>query len=202
MAFPTTGVLDNFNRTDAATLGANWTADILAAGYGSWAVASNTADATGFDSNWWNVSSFGPDSEAFVTVVTAPTASLRLYINIQSAGSSGMDAYELSFGPTSAFILRMDNGTRTQLSSLGSGVANGDKVGLENIGDTLQAYKDTGSGWAAWGSAVAGGGSFGAGHIGIWAQNDNAAFLDDFGGGTVVTAGGVVVKQFAALGVG
>ena len=70
--FPTTPVLDNFNRANGA-IGANW------GGYASaFSIASNQLDVTagGFDTyTIWNATSFGADQEAYITFSQVDTDS-------------------------------------------------------------------------------------------------------------------------------
>jgi hypothetical protein len=100
MAFPTTSVLDNFNR---ATLGTNWTNDPFHGGATAFPIQGSVAvGGTGYSEEWWNVATYGPDCECYVTISTNPTSgtsgqgfwvTARLAQQESSAASTG-DGYQ------------------------------------------------------------------------------------------------------------
>jgi len=203
MAFPTTGILDNFNRGNSASLGSNHTeGDIISPD--NFKILSNVCENGGganlTASTRWNVETFGPDSETFCTMLTVPVFSgdrNSLAGRIVQPGA-GVDGYGLSVrkgvSDTEFRIQRIDDAVTTDL---GSGVvvtiADTDKVGLEIIGTTLKGYLDTGSGFVEKISRTDSNHSA-AGNIGLysWEQPSTGGIkmqLDDFGGGTVVVAG-------------
>jgi len=69
--FPSTGIIDNFNRADANSLGSNWSrgyGDLL----GVFGIQSNQADVysqvSGYTQGYWNQATYGPQAESFITV--------------------------------------------------------------------------------------------------------------------------------------
>src|SRR5688572_22948208 len=97
-SFPCTSLLDDFNRTnEGPPPSANWTTGVDGS-TGGFAVSSNTAVAQdgSFSSAYWNATTFGPDTEVYVTMVNTFGASCcgyRLYLRLASAGTSGVDGY-------------------------------------------------------------------------------------------------------------
>lgn len=187
-----TGTLDDFNRANSGTLGANWTADISAQGFSSWTIDTNRADASagGFDSNWWSASSFSTKQEVFCTLVTLPaTQEVRLLARILNPGGATVTAYELeidSLGGSN--IQRRDSDvSRTVIGFTTETYAAGDKAALVCNGTSIQAWRDSGAGWAMIGSATDATYS-GTSFIGIWNQNNTTLAIDDFGGGSAADA--------------
>lgn len=202
-----TAVLDSFTRADSGTLGANWTADISGQGFSSWTIASNTCDASagGFDSSYWNPSSFGPACEVFCTVTTLPaTQELRLLARINNPGGSTVTAYELevSVGGADTLLYRRDSDvTRVLMGTIGVSVAAGNKLALVCNGTSIQAYKDTGGGWVQIANETDASYS-NAGRIGIWNQNNTTLAIDEFGGGDIGGAVGGGAPRMLLLGAG
>lgn len=197
MAFPSTSILDDFNRANASTLGSNWSILKSYAGTGDLGIISNAAynPEPQFDTYvdmYYNVATYGPDCEVYLTEVTEPTADgLVLYLRIQEPTGS-YDGYGLGALANNDWeVRRIDNEVSTVLGATATqAIANGDKIGFEAIGDTLKGYIYTGGSWtevlsrtdAAYGSA---------GHLGFYATAEVVTWrYDDFGGGTVVLAGG------------
>ena len=204
MAFPTTSVLDQFNRADGA-LGAAWSGAIPQSGDPQPTILSNVVQ---FGSNhrsvWWNAGTFGPDSEVFGVVSTKPTNAagwLSLYARIQSPGSAAWDGYRLEFGPLSGTdeltVDRMINNASTTLATITQEINAGDQIGMEVTGTgatvTIRVYRHNGTSWAQIGSDVSDTDAnriTAAGYIGFGAfESTPAARFDDFGGGTVSVAG-------------
>jgi hypothetical protein len=204
VAFPTTGVLDDFNRADGA-VGSNWTADPNGSSWPTFNVSSNTLAGTGADS-WmtWNVADYGPDCEAYATVTTAPGAgkTFELDIGVLNSGSASIDGYAVDWKiDTNSFrIFRMDNGVYTQLSIFTSAIDVNDKAGFERDGSTLTVYKYVHGMWALAGASTSDATYSSAGKLQI-AISDTVGRLDDFGGGTTVVAS-VTLRMLASTGVG
>jgi hypothetical protein len=201
--FPTTGVLDNFNRASATAIGGNWTTGKVWNTTGDYGIVSDTLaynpDQYAWYNMYYNVSTYGADSEAYWTLSTntpdSTADAVGLDLRIANPGNS-FDGYEVDIDYTAATpvwgIFRVDNGTSTSLDSLQHDVANGDKMGAEIIGWDITGYHYTGGAWSAVLSEPDATHAYAnAGYIGIYmgAQTISQRF-DDFGGGTVVTAGG------------
>ncbi len=199
VAFPVTPVLDNFNRANAGTLGANWGDGIFGGlGFTGFDVASNAA--SNGDHAHWTAGAFGADQEAFVTIQSMAGSLVGLHLRGQSPGTAGGDAYEVVWRDdnTVEAVRVIDAYTvETALGSVDIGVApaSGRRFGARVTGIgatvTIDVYVDTGSGWSA--SPVAtftdtGGTRITAGgNVGMVAVSTSLVY-DDFGGGTVVDA--------------
>ena len=81
-----------------------------------------------------------------------------ILFRIQGEGGAGTwDGYRVNIGSTSADIDRADNGVFTNLISIASTWAVGDKVGVRMEGSTIQAWQmdvSVSSDWNLVGSAV------------------------------------------------
>jgi hypothetical protein len=201
MAFPTTGVIDSFNRADEDPLsdGGKWSIgpDDFG-GTNNLRVASNEClQGSATSSNGYrNDQDYGPDCEVYCTLATTlPTTALLLYARCVNIGSGTTDGYAVYFnfsGTDDALICRMDNDS---LVGLGSSIvppapyALGDKLGLECIGSTIAAYVFQSGAWSQLGTRTDSTYSA-AGKIGVRiADSGSNGRIDDFGGGTVAAAG-------------
>lgn len=200
MAFPTTSVLDNFNRADNADLGANWTTPVLS-GDSNIRITSNqagyhVADAA-FRDEYWNVETFGPDCETFCTVSDKQSTNDRLiwytFLRVVDPGLSTVDGYYfemvLRSGNDDGGIYRLDNGAFTQLgATITQEITQGDGLGLEAIGSTIQAYRRSAGSWSSLASRTDSTYTA-AGNVGIGVHGDDTGVvaIDDWGGGTVVS---------------
>ena len=196
MAFPTTGLLDNFNRADADSLGADW---MLSGLNYAWTrageIKSNQAgadDSGDSDSNdWYDASTFGPDCEIHYDVIGGDYFELEL--RLVTPATTGVDGYVVSVSrgatPDAWDFFRVDNGASTKLgATVSQNVANGDSIGAEMIGSTLTAYlKPSGGSWGAVGNR-SDGTHGGAGYLGTYLSPEATALIDNFSGGTVVAA--------------
>lgn len=201
MAFPTTAILDNFNRADQGPQpSASWTADIRGEGFAGFPIVSNQiVGAAGVEtSDWWNAASFTDDNEAYVTCTSAnpdvevwargtspgSTTSCRGYIAWCSPSDSTIKL--LAYGPGSA-------GGYTTISSVPGTIASGDKLGISCIGTTITVWKKTGAG--AWTSIISVTDTTYAHGTRVGLLSRTASTFDDFGGGTAS-----LVKTIAAAG--
>lgn len=208
MAFPTTSVLDDFNRADGDA-GANWTGDLIGASWPKPDVASNQLRAdvgNAFSSGWWNVATYGPDCEVYCTFATAPGNAVRLYARGSDFGTATYDGYEIECDNSSSYLQKVVNGTRTTIQSFGVLFASGDSVGMEVTGTsttTIRCYrKPSGGAWGQIGTDQTDASSplTAAGHLGIVFVNDSTARIDNFGGGTIVAA--ATTPKMMLMGVG
>lgn len=197
MAFPTTGVLDTFDRANGG-LGSNWSDEPFNDSVGgSFAIFSNRIDiATGvYCSAWYNAATYGPDTEVYIDVDVASNnftwLTLWLRISSPSASASTGDGYgvEISWDGNLAFY-RMDNGVSTDLGDQAvSALSDGDGFGASMIGSTLQAYRRQSGVWSTFGTPVVDSTYSAGGYLGISSYDAaGAAFYNNFGGGTVVPA--------------
>ena len=181
MAFPTTGILDNFNRAnEGPPPSASWTNV-----ENGLEVNSNTCkgDANNLG-NWsnWNVETFGPDCECYITLTNQSAE--NLYARLTSVNTWD-DGYSVTVFQNEVQIYRLDDGGRTQLgATIAQTSVSGDKLGMEIIGSSVTAYYDDGG--AGWGSiGVRSDGAYSnAGYLGVRVFDNDREF-DDFGGGTI-----------------
>ena len=192
MAFPTTGVLDTFDRANSGSLGANWNETLV----GSWSIASNLAApdsvAGGAAFAFWSAAAFTDDVEAYAIVSTKPPdgSSGYIFARLQQTGSlatlDGYDVHVVAASGTDTFeIQRLDNAVSTVLTSGSQELTNGNGVGIEIIGTTLRALINTGSGYTQVLSTTSSTYT-GSGNIGIGSTSTTTR-LNDFGGGVVNT---------------
>ena len=190
MTFPTTAVLDDFDRDDEGPPpSASWTSQ---AGEDGLLVLSD--QCAGEDSNndcfaWWNTE-YGSSSEVYVTLDTLPEDGLSaiLFARFDSQDTDG-SGYRLVYNrededsPDIFAVERIDAGDETELLSIEQDINTGDSIGLEIVGSTLTVYHKPGSGsWTSLGSATDSTYAD-AGYIGLM-LGGSAARGDDFGGGT------------------
>jgi hypothetical protein len=193
-AFPTTGILDNFNRANEDPLGnGNWTCP-LRSGDNNLRVLSNLValPSAGIQTGncYWSAADFGPDTEVFLTISTKPANSecLALVARISGAGSS-ISGYWGEFcssaGTDTWDLYRVDSGVFTHLGTQGTAeLTNGDKVGLEVIGNNIKLYYKPAAGSWTLKTSASDSTYPAAGKIGINIEQVTARG-DDFGGGTV-----------------
>jgi hypothetical protein len=202
MAFPTTSILDDFNRANGL-IGSNWSNDTFNYGATATAMTVNSNQATpenaSYGEVYWNPSTFGPDSEAYGTVAVLPHegGDMGLSICVQSPDTTGADGYRLIYkrlaGTDTVEIRRVDNGNNpgTLIGSIASQeIAAGDSLGLEKIGSAVKGYYKAAAG--SWTQIISGTDStYGTGFIGLYSfSTGQNGRWDNFGGGTVVAGGG------------
>jgi hypothetical protein len=200
VTFPTTAILDTFTRANVGPPpSSSWTTDVRGFGDAGMKVSSNTvisnavADAPA--STWWNVGTFGPSSESYMTLSTLITSGQKAgpMVRISGPGTANADGYAIhwvyaSGGTDGIEIMRMDNGVFTQLgATISQDLAVGDSLGLEAIGSAITAYRKPSAG--AWGSlgSRADATYSAAGFAGIYQESTAGAWVN-FGGGTVVAS--------------
>jgi hypothetical protein len=202
MAFPTTSVIDDFNRADVGPPpSANWAStQALDANTTAHRVVGNQClkSSGGWHSIWWQASTFGPDTEVFITVSTLPAVDgdeiVFLFARLQGPGATTADGYALYVGYSAASVetwafYRIDNGSQINIGSATStAVAAGDSIGFAVVGTQLQAWhKPSAGSWTQVGTVTDATYST-AGNIGFESQNGVSVF-DGFGGGTVLAPG-------------
>lgn len=200
-AFPTTAVLDNFNRANGG-LGANWSDDPLNANPSAFQIDTNVVKSPTYSEAWWNPATYGPGVECFATVAARGANTYGAYVGVlrdPNTASSTADGYQvgLIFGATDKFeVYRYDNAASTLIASadLPAQVVAGDKIGIEVTSTgTVRSHLYRAGAWSQITSTADGTYTFSTGNAVLeMAIFDGtfAARLDDFGGGTVVAASG------------
>jgi hypothetical protein len=151
-SFPQSDLLDNFNRANAGTLGANWTSNPAGIGEGSLSVAGNVAvsSAAGFRDNWWNADEFGPDVDvsAQITIGTPGadvSCGIVFYARLGNPGGGG-DGYYLAFSRNAdgnwAFLAASLPGFDILLNTSIPSLSSGDIIGVRLLGSTITAYRN------------------------------------------------------------
>ena len=195
MAFPTTSVLDNFDRSNGP-VGSNWTALFTGSGLEIFTNQIGNNGDTGAGEMYWNPITPGPDTEAYCTWATVASGSaIVLWARVGGSLPDTPNGYAaiITQGDTSVSINKVTAGS---LSSIGSATitapANGHKFGIEVTGSsttTVTVYQNTSGSWASKGSATDSSSPWtGAGRIGISVVSTSDR-VDDFGGGTISGAG-------------
>lgn len=203
MAFPTTSILDNFNRADGA-IGGSWTAPMWT-GDGTPQISTNqltgAANVGNYYDAYWNASSFGPDTEAYVTIATRGNAGNadELYIDVRGTPGT-VTSYQLDIAmgsPNDTWqVIKTVSGAGSTLGATytSQNISAGDSVGIEVTGSSTVTiniyYKPSGGSWTLLFSRTDSTSPItAAGRISIGVKN-NIYRLDDYGGGTIVAASG------------
>lgn len=190
-AFPTTSILDNFDRSNEdLDVSASWTqignADDLK-------VISNVVGCTatapyGYAGDYWDDATF-TDSEAFATISTLPATDGNVLVCLRTTATDLLtsDGYSIQYTVLTGAandelrLFRIDNGVGTQIGSTSTAdVAAGTQIGLSAIGSTITGYKD-GVEFASGTDTTYGG----AGYLSVLVK-DTTTRLNNFGGGTYI----------------
>lgn len=186
--FPTTPILDNFNRADGA-LGSNWDG----ASYGDpnlLTISSNavTSAALGFGAMCWVANKVGRDFEVYATVSTLPlaTKTVRVISSSSATASSGLTGYYLVVNPTSSTFQLGDAADGSNIgASISQAFVAGDSFGFSRCNGLINILYKSGAGsWTIIGTRSDSryGGLF---VIGLELE-DNVQRIDNFGGGILI----------------
>ena len=183
-SFPSTGIVDNFNRANGP-LGTNWSGNTT--GY---AIISNQLDVGATQDIYWNVSSFGANQEAFVTLSTIdPNATeIGLILKAQSNSGVGAGLMEVLYKPSGNYAQvwtyrNTSEGWKQRGTNIPVTFSAGDQFGAQAKANgqvdvyrngTLLATRDV----TAWSYYAA------SGYIGLFNIGASNAVLENFGGGT------------------
>ena len=202
MPFPTTGILDNFNRANEGPPPTGWTAWISP----GMLVSTNqmAPQDAGDNGAYWSTSMTGPDVEAWITIATqpgtaSPCASLVAARLDPAGGGSVGNCYAVQLnnlsGTDTVQIISVAASVNTVLATFNQEMGNGHKLGIQCIGSVIHAWADVGGGWIELGNVTdttwAGTGN--NNKIGVYNKGDAssaAARYDDFGGGVYVPPAG------------
>lgn len=140
--FPCNGVLDDFNRADEGPPPSiKYGNQLLAADGTGCTVVSNQADCGNTMAAWWNLATFGPNSEVRAKLVTAADSELFVRSNDEGTGSVDAITVYVNSTATSIEVWKVVSGAYTQLGGgIAQTVSNGDCLGLEVIGDNATVY--------------------------------------------------------------
>lgn len=202
-------VIDDYNRADAATLGANWSSEPLNNGAAMPAIVTNRAMSQGAFSSvaaWYNAATFGPDVEVAHTLPVAGSQYVYLFVRLTdpSASANTADGYALELVNTAMNIYRQDNAVGTALGAEQTVTfpSSGDRLGFEANGSTLQAHRHTGS-WATYGASRSDATYAAEGYVGWGSYEDvRTRAHDDFSAGTITASGSGSASNLMLLGIG
>lgn len=192
---PMTAVLDTFDRTaeDPLTFGGLWsTSEIVsttATGLQTDGDQVHSDGGAGPAAYW--VASFGANQEAYITWdIAGGSTALRLYISIQSAGSTGADGYNILFNPSGGVIelYRVDDAVNTQIGAdITQANDTGDAGLLRKVGSTLSVgFSDDGGAWSTIRSDTDS--TYSGGNVGLRMVTSTHRG-NNFGGGTLSIGG-------------
>lgn len=207
MSFPTTGILDSFNRANENPLsdGGKWTQFLT----NPMQIVSDqcvgTAASGAYNGASWNNSSF-TNGEVYVTfptpaLVTGDQAFLYVNFNFSSGNGYVLDYYENTTGGDN---ISVNISTGFSLSSLINGVnrniSTGDSLGLSAVsGVVTMWYKASGGSWTSLGSKSDS--TYTSGEVGFACEYSATSMaFTNFGGGSSVLSSRI--SQLMLLGVG
>ena len=193
MAFPSTPILDSFNRADENPLsgGGNWTAPIYS-GEGPLKLASNTVTsslvAPAPCGDYWSTTKYGPNCEVYATLAGGAPNTFSLWARINNPNTGSEQGYLLDVNATNGQVrVRYTVGSnRTNIVAISLTPGNGDKLGMRLVNNAIQAWwQPSGGVWVLL-FTCADEHYRAAGFIGLRSESDTC-LLDDFGGGTIPT---------------
>ena len=197
MSFPTTPILDNFNRTDENPLAGIWssTKTYNSGGSTTAQLQTNQARQAGGLSSSHTVQQYPQDQECWATVATlANSDDVEVNGRIRDPSSAALDVYQwVWFVATASWrIIRIENdaGSGIGPNPTSPVLAAGDSIGMRLSGATIEGWHKPAAGsWSLIVSHVDPSPMLHAGFIGIGMNDaDQAWRLDDFGGGSIPSA--------------
>jgi hypothetical protein len=198
-SFPTTSILDTFTGSDETPIATNWTAPLTPTDNSARRISNQftPAVAGGWSGAYYDLATYGPDSECYVTLATVGTATV--WVRTQAPGTSGVDGYNVLYSSATfrLSIIRVDNAVATNLENpIISALSAGDAIGIRAIGSTIQSWVRRSGVWELV-SSVTDTTYAGAGALASETEG-TVARLDDFSGGTIpssVTATIVGIRE-------
>lgn len=198
MAFPSTSILDTFTGSDENPITSNWTSP-ADTGYGDLQRASNQlAKVTpNFDSAYYDVTTFGPDCEAYITMVTKPPTNdhIRVMARMNNVNTGLLDCFmvvvTMGAGVDDWAIQFYQGGTPGTLgAAFQQEVSDGDGIGISCFKDDITAWYRAGTAGNLWVPlATRTNTTFpNGGYLGIELYGTASGAFGDFGGGTMVSS--------------
>ncbi|MEQ1764644.1 MAG: hypothetical protein ABL984_16055 [Pyrinomonadaceae bacterium] len=196
--FPTTSILDNFNRANENPLGGGWSAGPFWNGDGLHQIISNqvTAASSGFRDAVWNTN-FGVDQEVYITIPTVSTlTSIGLYCRGTGENSPGFtNGYIIADFTRASGATKIDTTNTPDLATgtVSGGILDGDSIGLSCVGTAIKVYhKPSAGAWTQIISATTSDQNV-SGKLAFTTDSAAAFRVDDFGGGDV--SGGAAPRR-------
>lgn len=193
---PVTALLDDFNRANnSGPPGASWShvpAFSTSASNNLFITAQAVTSPAGGSADYWNAQPFGPNSEAWITIVTKPTVNgdpVYLGLRYRTPGQANSGGYQAGFLNATTgldqYRIRRTSGTAsTTLASVtGPKLNAGDQLLFRAIGTTLELWRGAAGSWTR--ILTANDSTFkSSGSLALLARNGSVR-LDNFGGGTL-----------------
>ena len=209
MSFPTTPVLDDFDRGDSATtIGGDWAMFMRSAG--SYDMGISSKEAYNPDSEYngliYDAAQYGPACEVYAFLGTLPdldSNGFKLYARQRDVvvDAWNFDGYRMLSYPyvdggtkINLSLARVDDNVETQLGASVGGLAgvNGDAFGMRLRGSSIEGwYRSSGESWA-WKLSRSDATYAAAGYLGFFSGSEGTWRMGPFGGGTVAGAGRLV----------
>lgn len=205
MAFPTTGLLDDFDRVnEGPPPSANWTGGIIGFAVGDGLEVNSgrlAGNASANNDGYWNVSTFGPNCECWMTIAATLANSgawQECFCRLTDIGDGTSDGYLVRarfanpLSSSTLQILKITNGAYSSIGSPASTtveLAAGDMFGIAAIGSSIQGwYKAVAGSWTQFAEATDTDYTT-AGNIGALLRTSTTHRADDFSGGDAIDTG-------------
>ena len=189
-SFPSTPLLDDFNRADGA-LGANWNSLVYSGGVMP-KIASNgaTLNGVGFCATSW-ATLYGRDQESYCDLVTLP-ASWGVTCYLRGGTEAVPSVYEINIANNSTLVGQVDKaGTETNPvagGSVATAWAAGDGFGARAMAGLVSVFRRTAGVWNQAPVLIVPTATNSLGGFIGFAVADGGTFtckIDNFGGGTI-----------------
>jgi len=213
--FPTTSLLDDFNRTNEDPVAGSWSSTPILSGMSNMKVVSNalkkSTNVAASGSAWINTV-YGPGVEAYVDFTTIHTSTVDydawLWLNGNAENTGGVDGYICYFNKTSGGVIEwgLYIVTNNVITRLGAAInttqdlSNGNKIGCSHDGTTLEMFYHNGTSWTSMGTRSDS--TYTTGHIGvsIGTNTNTDGVIDNFSGGNIVTASSLRSRMMRGFG--
>lgn len=186
MFFPTTTILDNFNRVNQGSPpSSNWSLSAISSS-DDFKVISNQGVSEDEDANWyWNTESFS-DSEVYFTFASLPQiddfVTVQLRWDIVNDIAYGLSATTIDGVNYTLEFYYYDGASVNLFATYSKVLSIGDKIGISAIGSNISAYYKSISGiWTLLGSFTDT--HLTSGYLGLYLSVLSPFKIDDFGGG-------------------
>lgn len=177
--FPTTPVLDTFDRANEGPPMTGWSDGIAGL-----KVVSNTAmsSVNGTSLSLYSGLALAGDTEIYCTVTTKPGAGKNVALYRMDGSLNGYAIYVQTGSPDAFLIFRVDALVGTLIGSGSLTLTAGQKIGYQRLGDTHHMWQYDGSAWTHLGFGTDS--TYNGTADGLWMLiDDNIGAIDDVGGG-------------------
>ena len=184
VSFPSTGILDDFNRSNGA-IGSSWSGSTT--GY---SITGHQLDVDAGQDGYWSMAYQGVDQEVYVTLTAIDSDANEIGLILKAQSNNGISpgqiqvVYVPSGNKIQVWTYNTSNGWLQQGADIPVVFSNGDQFGAITWASGLvEVYKN---GSLVGTRSVAGWPYYGyGGYIGLFSLNGSSTLLDNFGGGTM-----------------